>query len=99
VSFYRRAAEAFAKDRQHLQAIAVWKHVIQLLRDRAPELATKITEVVLLLVASYLALGRGDEAIAVCEEGAEALDQLGLDAEASDFRRRAVDVSATSTEQ
>ena len=96
VVVYRRAAEVFAKDGKHLQAIAVWKHVIQLLRDRAPELAAKITEVVLLLVASFLALGRDDDAIAVGEEGAEALERFGLHDEAAELRRRAVELSGNN---
>lgn len=93
VVFYCRAADVFAKGGKHLHAISLRKGAIEVIRDRAPELTESIRGITELLVASYLALGRTDEAIRICVEGAELLESSGLREDANELRRRAAELS------
>jgi tetratricopeptide (TPR) repeat protein len=93
LTYFCRAAEAFAKSGQHFKALAVGEHILHVIQDRAPEKAATITDIARLMATSYRALGRVDEAIKISVEGAEALDKAGLTTEATELRRSAGELS------
>lgn len=93
LTYFCRAAEAFAKDGKHFKALAVGEHILSVIQDRAPDKAATINDVSRLMATSYRALGRVDEAIKISVECADALEKAGLTAEATELRRSAGELS------
>lgn len=96
VATYDRVGQFYAAKGHSLKAIFVYKQILELIREHAPELTDRYGHIVPKLAEIYTELGLTGDATAAYDELGTRLQNAGRDRDAVDVFRKVVELDATN---